>query len=166
VALDRVGGNADEVAADIANYAGSDLVCYRAAEPEGLVRAQGAAWEPVLSWAFETLGARFVLSEGIRYVAQPEQSLAAVRAAIDRIDRPLGLAALATVTALTGSVLVAVMLAHGALTPDRAWDAGHVDEDWNIRKWREDADAMQRRAARRAEFDAAAQVLAALRPAP
>jgi chaperone required for assembly of F1-ATPase len=58
------------------------------------------------------------------------------------------------------------MLAHGALTPDRAWDAGHVDEDWNIRKWREDAEAMQRRAARRAEFDAAAQVLAALRPAP
>jgi chaperone required for assembly of F1-ATPase len=166
VALDRVAANADTVAADIANYAGSDLVCYRAAEPEELVIAQDAAWEPVLSWAFETLGARFVHSEGIRHVAQPEGSLAAVRAGIDKIERPLGLAALATVTALTGSVLVAVMLAQGALTPDRAWDAGHVDEDWNIRKWREDAEAMQRRAARRAEFDAAAQVLAALRPAP
>lgn len=159
-AIDRVADESEAVAADIANYAGTDLVCYRAGEPEGLVAAQAEAWNPVLDWAHAALGARFVLSEGIRHVAQPEAARAAVRAEIDRVPRPFGLAALAAVTALTGSVLIALMLARGALAPDQAWAAAHVDEDWNIRQWREDAEAMKRRAARRAEFDAAASVLA------
>jgi chaperone required for assembly of F1-ATPase len=159
VAIDRVADNADIVAADIASYAGSDLVCYRAGEPEGLVAAQALGWDPVLDWARDSLGARFALSEGIRYVEQPEASLVTVRAAIDKIERPFGLAALATVTALTGSVLIALMLAQGGLTPDQAWNAGHVDEDWNIRQWREDAEAVQRRASRRIEFDAAVKIL-------
>jgi chaperone required for assembly of F1-ATPase len=161
VAIDRVADNADIVAADIASYAGSDLVCYRAGEPEGLVAAQAAGWDPVLDWARDSLGARFLLSEGIRHVAQPDESLAAVRAEIDRIQRPFGLAALATVTALTGSVLIALMLARGDISAEAAWSAGHVDEDWNIRQWREDAEAMQRRASRRVEFDAAVTVLTA-----
>jgi chaperone required for assembly of F1-ATPase len=161
VAIDRVADNADIVAADIASYAGSDLVCYRAGEPEGLVAAQAAGWDPVLDWARDSLGARFLLSEGIRHVAQPDESLAAVRAEIDRIQRPFGLAALATVTALTGSVLIALMLARGAISADAAWSAGHVDENWNISQWREDAEAMQRRASRRVEFDAAVKVLTA-----
>jgi len=159
VTIDRVAGEGDVVAADIANYAGSDLVCYRADEPEGLAAAQAAAWDPVLDWARDALGARFALSQGIRHVEQPEASLAAVRAEIDKAERPFGLAALATATALTGSALIALMLAQGAMTPDQAWSAAHVDEDWNIRQWREDADAMRRRAARRAEFIAAAKVL-------
>lgn len=159
VAIDRVAGEGDAVASDIARYAGSDLVCYRAASPEGLTAAQAGRWDPVLEWARSALGVRFILSEGIRHVAQPEASLAAVRSEIDKIDRPFGLAALATVTALTGSVLIALMLARGAISADAAWEAAHVDEDWNIRQWRADAEAMQRRAARRAEFDAAANVL-------
>jgi chaperone required for assembly of F1-ATPase len=161
VAIDRVAENDDIVAADIASYAGSDLVCYRAGDPKGLVSAQAEAWNPVLDWARDALGARFLLSEGIRYVEQPDESVAAVRAEIDRIQRPFGLAALATVTALTGSVLIALMLARGAISADAAWSAGHVDENWNISQWREDAEAMQRRASRRVEFDAAVKVLTA-----
>ena len=160
VAIDRVAGEGDAIAADIANYAGSDLVCYRVGEPVGLAAAQAAAWDPVLDWARDTLGARFLLSEGIRHIEQPEASLAAVRVEIGKVERPFARAALATATALTGSALIALMLARGALTPDGAWHAAHVDEDWNISQWREDADAMRRRAARRAEFDVAAKVLA------
>jgi len=161
VAIDRLVAEGDAVATDIANYAGSDLVCYRATEPEGLVEAQAAAWDPVLDWARETLDARFVLSAGIRHVAQPEASLAAVLDAVKSVERPFALAALATATALTGSALISLMLARGAIDADRAWAAAHVDEDWNIRHWREDAEAMARRAARHTEFDAAAKVLAA-----
>jgi chaperone required for assembly of F1-ATPase len=160
VAIDRVAGAGDAVAADIAGYAASDLVCYRAGEPAGLVKAQQAAWDPVLDWARDELRARFTLAEGMRYVEQPAASRAAMRAAVDAIERPFGLAALATVTALTGSVLIALMLARGALSPDTAWNAGHVDEHWNAAQWGEDAEAQARLAARRAEFDAAAKVLA------
>lgn len=159
VAIDRVATEGEAVAADIANYAGTDLVCYRAAEPDELVEAQAAAWNPVLGWAHETLGARLALSQGVTHVQQPETALAAVRAEIDRAQRPFGLAAIATVTSLTGSILIALMLARGAISPDAAWAAAHVDEDWNTARWGEDAEATQRRAARKAEFDASAKVL-------
>ncbi len=159
VAIDRVSVEGDAVAADVANYANSDLVCYRADRPEGLAAMQAAAWDPVLDWARDELGARFVVSAGVMHVEQPSSSVTAVRTEVDRVPRPFGLAALATVTALTGSALIALMLARGAISADAAWTAGHVDEDWNIAQWREDEEAMQRRAARRAEFDAAAKVL-------
>ncbi|MCB1546153.1 MAG: ATPase, partial [Rhodoblastus sp.] len=45
-ALDGVARDLRGVAADIVKYAGSDLVCYRAGEPDGLVAAQAAAWDP------------------------------------------------------------------------------------------------------------------------
>jgi chaperone required for assembly of F1-ATPase len=162
VAIDRVASEGEAVATDIANYAGTDLVCYRAVEPEELLQAQADAWNPVLGWAHEALGARLALSQGVTHVQQPDNALTAVRAEIDRLPKPFGLAAVATVTVLTGSVLIALMLARGAISADAAWAAAHVDEDWNVAKWGEDAEATQRRAARKAEFDAAAKVLAAL----
>src|SRR3954468_5846002 len=80
--IDGVVPNPEPVSDEIAKYLGSDLVCYRAAEPEGLVAAQAQHWDPVLAWAREAHGARFVLGEGVMFVAQPEAAIAAVRAAI------------------------------------------------------------------------------------
>jgi hypothetical protein len=41
------------VAQEIARYLGSDLVCYRASTPAGLVARQADNWDPVLTWARE-----------------------------------------------------------------------------------------------------------------
>src|ERR1044072_7499345 len=61
--IDGVAPNPEPVGQEIAKYLGSDLVCYRADAPEGLVAAQAQHWNPVLAWARETHGPRFVLSE-------------------------------------------------------------------------------------------------------
>jgi chaperone required for assembly of F1-ATPase len=159
VAIDRVAADPAAVADEIARYAGSDLLCYRAADPPGLVVLQGQHWDPIANWAREALGARFVFTEGVTHVAQPEAALAAVRRAIDAHAPPLKLAALASLTALSGSVLIALSLAQGAITSNAAWAAAQVDEDWNIQKWGDDAEAAARRAGRRTEFDAAVRLL-------
>lgn len=163
VAIDRVANEIAAVRAEIVRYAGSDLLCYRAGSPAGLVEAQAAAWDPVLDWARETFGARFTLAEGVTFAAQPAESVAAIRAQVARYAPPFALAALATATAITGSVLLALALARGRLSADEAWAAAHVDEQWNAGQWGEDIEAKRRLAARRAEFDAAAKVLALLR---
>jgi chaperone required for assembly of F1-ATPase len=160
VALDRVTQEREAVVSEITKYAGTDLVCYRASEPEGLVAAQKSAWDPVLEWAGDALGARFLCAEGVQHVAQPPAAISAVRAEVAKVDSPLALAALASATALSGSALIALALARGRLSADTAWAAAHVDEDWNIARWGEDAEAGMRRALRRAEFEAAAKVLA------
>ncbi|HXL69159.1 MAG TPA: ATP12 family protein [Xanthobacteraceae bacterium] len=160
LAIDRGAESAGALAEEIAGYAGSDLLLYRAGQPEGLVAMQAAHWDPILAWTGEALGARFVLAEGLRFVAQPEAALAAVRAAVAAEAPPFRLAALASLTTLSGSALIALALSRRALDAGAAWAAAHVDEDWNIRQCGADAEATARRAARRAEFDAAARMLA------
>jgi len=155
--IDGVAPNLAPVSQDIAKYLGSDLVCYRADAPEGLVATQARHWDPVLAWARDTHGARFVLTEGVMFVAQPESAVAAVRAAIP--SDPWRLGAVHLITTLTGSALIALAVAAQQLGVDEAWAAAHVDEDWNMKLWGRDELALERRAARFADMQAAATIL-------
>jgi chaperone required for assembly of F1-ATPase len=165
--IDRVADAPGPVAEEVRKYLGSDLVCYRASAPEGLIAKQAQAWDPVIAFARETLGARFVLGEGIVHVPQPLPALAAAGAAVP--DAAAGAAALwklgavSALTTLTGSALLALMLLHGAISPGDAWAAAHVDEDWNMAQWGRDELALQRRGYREAEMRAAVTVIDALR---
>ena len=159
-AIDAVAPNPAAVADDLVKYARSDLTCYRAGEPDRLVTEQAAAWDPILAFAHETLGARFMLSQGVTFVTQPEAAVAAVRARVEAEGSPFRLAALHVMTTLTGSVLIALAHASGRLGREEAWAAAHVDETFQERVWGEDEEAMQRRAGRRADFEAAARVYA------
>ena len=159
LAIDRVAKESDDIAEEIVRYASSDHILYRAAEPEGLVAVQAKHWDPIVQWARDALGAHFVLAEGINFIEQPEPALALVRAEVRQYPAPFALAALASATQLAGSALIALMLACGKLEVEQAWTAAHVDEDWSVQQWGEDAEASARRAARFAEFDAAARLL-------
>jgi chaperone required for assembly of F1-ATPase len=143
---------------DLVRYAGSDLVYYRASEPERLAQSQDNAWSPVLDWAKDSLGARFILGEGVMHVAQPVESIAAIRKAVEGIKSPFALAALHVMTTLSGSVLIALAHAAQQLDVDQAWAASHVDELFQESVWGQDYEAMERRHRREAEFKAASRV--------
>jgi chaperone required for assembly of F1-ATPase len=142
---------------EIEKYLGSDLLFYRADGPEGLTQAQERHWDPVVAWARDHLGARFILAEGVVFAPQPNEAIAAARRAIP--DHPWRLGAVHSVTTLTGSALLALALAAGRLDTDAAWAAAHVDEDWNLATWGQDEAALARRAIHYAEMQAAARVL-------
>src|SRR6185437_5256767 len=155
--IDAVADAPAPVAEEVARYLGTDLLCYRAEAPAGLVELQARHWDPVLAWARDALGARFVLAQGIVPVAQPKQAIDAARARVP--GDPWRLGAVSTITTLTGSAALALALAEGALDADAAWAAAHVDEDWQMARWGRDDAALERRAFRQAEFDAAVAVL-------
>ena len=161
-AIDGVAHTMAETRADILGYAGSDLLCYRAEEPETLVARQAQAFDPVLRWAAESLGARFNVTAGVMHVAQPPEALAAIGAALEAYDDPVALAALSVMTTLTGSALLALAVARGFLSAEAAWRAAHVDEDFQAERWGADAEAMARRQARWREFEAAATAIEGL----
>jgi chaperone required for assembly of F1-ATPase len=160
-AIDGVARTMTETRAEVLKYAGSDLLCYRAAEPEALAERQARAFDPVLRWAAETLGARLRLGAGVMHVSQPAEALAAIGAALDAYDDPVVFAALSAMTNLTGSTLLTLAVARGFLSPEAAWRAAHIDEDFQTEAWGVDAEAMARREARWREFEAAATVLGA-----
>jgi chaperone required for assembly of F1-ATPase len=157
-AIDGVTGREAEVRSDIVKYAASDLLCYRAEGPHGLFKRQARAWDPVVDWAHEALGARFTVAEGVMPVAQSAQALTVIAAKLEGLDA-FRLTSLHVMTTLMGSALLALAHAHGRLTADEAWTAAHVDEDWQIEQWGEDADSAARRQRRWEEMWAASHLL-------
>ncbi len=151
-ALDRVAPDRDRILGEIVDFAGSDLVCYRAEKPQGLVERQARAWQPVLDWAHRAFGAEFQVTEGIVHVEQPAASLAAMRRHLAGRS-PWALTALHNMTTLTGSALISAMASEGGILPAEAWLAAHVDEDWQIEQWGWDEEARHRRDYRKREFD-------------
>jgi len=160
-ALDGVAAQMAEVEAELVNYAGSDMLCYRAGEPESLAAAQRAAWDPLLAFARDKLGARLTLAEGVMFAAQPEESIDALARAVRRQvgegpGAPLRLAALHVMTTLTGSLILALAKSLNQIDLATAWAAAHIDEDFQMRAWGEDAEALARRESRFKEMAAAA----------
>jgi chaperone required for assembly of F1-ATPase len=161
-AIDRAAPYRSAAIDEIVKFAGSDLVCYRADEPSGLRQRQERAWNPVLAWARRELDVGFHATSGIMFRPQPGEALGTLRAYLEP-KSPWELTAVHNLTTLTGSALLALMAAAGAISSEAAWAAAHVDEDWQIEHWGKDAEAEARRAARRHEFDLALRFLELLR---
>jgi chaperone required for assembly of F1-ATPase len=166
VVIDAVAEKPQPVADEVAKYLGTDLVCYRAEAPDRLVARQTQSWDPVLAWARNDLGARFAQVQGVIFAAQADEAIAAARKAIPAgagIVESWRLGAVASITTLTGSALLALALDAGAISPESAWTAANVDEDWQMEQWGRDELALDRRGYRHAEFTAAATVLSLLK---
>lgn len=161
-AIDGVALDPQAVKEDILRFAGSDLLCYRADSPQALVNRQAERWDPVIDWAHLSLGARFVLAEGVVHVEQPREAIAAFGAHLAAFHDPIALASLHSFTSLTGSALLAMAVAKEELGAEDAWATAHVDEDWNLRQWGHDDEAAARRAHRWGEMQAADAALKAL----
>jgi len=144
-ALDLVTPRRAEVAAEVARYAGTDLVCYRAGHPPQLAARQHQAWQPLIDWATLRYDAALEVTVGIVPIAQPVASLRALAAAVAAYP-PLELAALHVATAACGSLVVALALIEGRLDADAAFAAAQLDESFEIELWGEDAELTQRRA--------------------
>lgn len=161
-AIDGVAADMQAVAEDIIRFSGTDLLCYRAEAPEGLVAAQNEKWDPPLDWIASQIGAPFVLAEGIMAVSQPKHVIAGISMMVRAVDDPIILAALHSMTSITGSAILALNVLEGEMSPHEAFAAAHVDEDWNIAQWGEDDDAKTVRAIRWRDLDAAARLITAI----
>jgi chaperone required for assembly of F1-ATPase len=146
---------------EIVKYAGTDLLLYRADSPRELVAEQERLWDDALVRVARRFGVGFQPTIGIIHQAQPAPTLAHLSEALAD-EQLLPLAAMVSITGITGSALLALALRHGLLDAEEIWRAAHVDEDHNIRQWGEVSEAMERRARRREEFDAAVLVLRTL----
>ncbi len=161
-AIDGIKSDPQAVRDDIVRFATSDLICYRAESPQGLVELQNTHWDRVLDWSQATLGARFVLAAGVIHVAQPAETISSFGDHVAKIDCPFTLAALHSITSLTGSALLAIGVYLNEHTAEQAWAAAHVDEDWQISQWGEDFEAKARRETRWQEMRAMGEMLKAL----
>jgi chaperone required for assembly of F1-ATPase len=148
---------------EVAQYAETDLVCYRAARPPALVRQQETAWQPALDWMAKRYDIAFDVTEALLPVAQPEATLKRVRSAVEAID-DWPLVGIHGATTSLGSIVLALALWHGELDADAAANASLVDALFEIKQWGEERDATKRHEVLRRDVRGAARFLKHLPP--
>jgi chaperone required for assembly of F1-ATPase len=142
-AIEAIPDARDATAQQIADYAASDLLCYRATEPAGLVARQQQHWDPVLARAEAELSLSFIPVSGIVHQPQPAQTLEQVKALALRLD-DFGLAGLAFGVPLFGSSVLSFAVQRGWFSGEAAFDLSRLDEAWQEEKWGVDAEAAER----------------------
>jgi len=150
-AIDKVVPQFGAVADMLAEYGGTDLVCYRAEGPEALAARQDAGWNPLLDWAAGALAAPLIPTVGVMHRDQPAASLATLTASV-RALTPFQLSAFHDLVAISGSLVLAFAVARGRLTGEEAWALSRIDENWQIEEWGEDEEAAENAALKRAAF--------------
>lgn len=150
-AIDKVAAQFDEVAEMLAGYGATDLLCYRADSPAGLVERQDAGWGPLLAWAADTYGAQLKTTIGLMPIEQDEAALRAISAPLFKATT-FELTAIHDLVALSGSLLLALSVTAGKISPLEAWSLSRIDEKWQAEQWGEDEDAVRTEGIKRVAF--------------
>jgi chaperone required for assembly of F1-ATPase len=161
-ALDGVAKNRDAVIDAILRFGEHDALCYRVTHPADLLARQTQAWTPMLDWAASRHGVHLQVTDGLNDIRQAPEALARLRDAVAAYD-DFALAALHVMASITGSLVLALALAEGAINPAQAFQMSRLDEDYQAGQWGEDAEAAARVQALAREMDIAAAFLAASR---
>lgn len=157
-AIDRVAPDPEAFAERLAEYAESDLLCYRAETPEKLVDRQSERWDPILAWARQRFDIELAVVCGIMHRKQSDAAIEQLARAV--AARPaFELAGLSPLVTVSGSLVIALALAEGAIGLEQAWDAGSLDEQWQLEQWGDDAEGVAALAARRRDFETGARFL-------
>ncbi len=161
-AIDRVMPRRAAVIAEIAKYAQTDLLCYRATAPAELAARQHTAWQKLLDWAATRFGARLAVTTSMTPIAQAPAALAVLERAIAAHDA-MQLVALHLATAACGSVVLGLALMEQRLSPQEAFAAAQLDESFQIERWGEDLEQTKSRAALQEDIGLAARFAGFLR---
>ena len=133
-AIDKVAPHFFEVVNQLAAYAETDHLCYRAEGPQALVKRQADAWDPLLAWAAKMFDAPLKVVTGVMFVKQPCKSLAHLRERITRLS-PFELAAVHDLIALSGSLVASLAVIYRKKAAEDIWKLCRIDEIWQIEQW-------------------------------
>lgn len=160
--IDRVAPQREAIIRETADYAATDLVCYRAAHPPALAARQQAVWQPLIDWAVLHYDAPLTVTTGVMPRSQSPAGLRCLAAAVAELD-DFTLTALHLATSACGSLVIALALLAGRLDAQEAFAASQLDESFQIEAWGEDAEQAERRRALASDIEAAARFIALLR---
>ena len=160
--LDRVATQREAVVQQTANYAGTDLLCYRAVHPRALAARQQSMWQPLIDWAVLRYDAPLSVTNGVIPKSQATTSLRAFAAAVTELD-DFALTALHLATTACGSLVLGLALLEGRIDAAEAFAASQLDESFQVEAWGEDPEQLERRRALAADVEAAARFISLLR---
>jgi chaperone required for assembly of F1-ATPase len=157
-AIDRVAPDREAFARGLAQYAETDLACYRAEWPPELVEREAKAWDGLLAWARRRYDVDFATTSGLIHVPQQPATAERLGHAVAMFD-PFRLAGLSPLVTIGGSLVAGLAVLEKAMSAEAAWDAVSIDDRWQIEQWGSDPEAEAALHNRRRDFLAAARFL-------
>ena len=148
--IDRTAEAGPALAAEVARYAGSDVICYVAEEPLELAERQARDWTPLRDWASGALGVNLHPVKGVIHQPQPAEALARVEALCASLE-PFTLAGVAFAAPLFGSAVLALAVQRARLDGEGAFELSRLDEAFQEARWGVDEEAAARTALLKAE---------------
>jgi chaperone required for assembly of F1-ATPase len=142
-ALERVGPNRDDIIGQLCSYGLNDLLCYRAEDPR-LAEHEDQAWRPWLNWAGSRFGAHLTCGTGVTPIEHSPEAAAAFKAILIGMS-DYDLAGLGLMVPALGSLVLALAIQAGELTPERGCEIAQIDEIWQESRWGTDPVAVGRR---------------------
>ena len=139
-AVEKVTPQFHDVTSMLGDYGGTDLLSYRASEPEALTRMQALGWDPLIDWAATELRAPLRITHGVIPVPQDPAVLLKLQAEIASLDA-FALTALHDLVTLHGSLILGLAVLRGRLDAETAWNLARIDEEFQADRWGRDEDA-------------------------
>ena len=139
-AVEKVSPQFHDVTSMLGDYGGTDLLSYRASEPEALTRMQAVGWDPLIDWAATELRAPLRITHGVIPVPQDPAVLLKLQAEIASLDA-FALTALHDLVTLPGSLILGLAVLRGRLDAETAWKLARIDEEFQADRWGRDEDA-------------------------
>jgi chaperone required for assembly of F1-ATPase len=160
-AIDHVKPDPERFARDLAKYAEADLTCYRAEGPAALIDRQEELWGALLAWARRRFDVDFYTTRGLLHVAQPKFTVERLSSALLSLNA-FQLAAMSPLVTIGGSLIAALAVLEGKISPGEAWAAVSIDDRWQLEQWGMDAEAVTALKNRERDFMSATRFLALL----
>jgi len=157
-AIDRVTPDRAAFARGLAQYAETDLACYRAEWPPELVEREAKAWDALLAWARRRYDVDFAITSGLIHVPQQPATIERLGHAVAMLD-PFRLAGLSPLVTIGGSLVAGLAVLEKAMSAEAAWDAVSIDDRWQLGQWGWDSEAETALDNRHRDFLAAARFL-------
>ena len=161
-AIDRVASNPAGACEQLLAVAKGDVVSYRAESPADLVERQALTWDPLLSWVRQRFGVSLRTAKGLSVIEQEPVSVRALTETLEGHDAFV-LAGLYSAAALLGSLVIALALLEGELSPENAFAAANLEKIYQAERWGWDPQETARADAERAELNQISRFLDLLR---
>ena len=142
-AIDRVSPDKEPIVTKLLDYAGTDLLCYRASGPNTLRSRQEELWQPLLHWIEKKFAAPLVVTEGVIPVDQPPNSLSRLKNVLLQYNA-FELVGLVNLTQASGSLVLALGMLECEVGPDFCIKACQLDDQYQAESWGQESELMDR----------------------
>jgi len=158
--IERVAPDRAATIAALAAYAEHDLLCYRAAPfPDPLMPArQAEQWDPWVTWARTTHGLPLTCTQGVMPLPRAPDLVARAAAVLAPCSNAV-LAGLGVAVPVSGSFVLGLALALGAIDAERTVALATLDEESQLSVWGEDPEQRARLAALASDIADAARFM-------